>query len=189
MISVPNIKLMDVLVFVAAVLFGARVGAAVGMLTWLVYGFVNPYGQAGPLIVFLMAGESFNAVAGALFRRSRFSEGFLRTRSLFPCSFPDRVHESGTKLSLAILGVTGLFAAFAYDVFTSTATWILQLYDPSKDLGILLFQSFVAGTLTMNFPLPMGIMHQVSDLLFFASVAPLAIKGATKLGWFSSRVK
>jgi hypothetical protein len=88
-----------------------------------------------------------------------------------------------------ILGVTGLFAALAYDVFTNTATWVLQLYDPSKSLGALLLQAFVVGLLTMNFPLPMGLMHQISDLLFFAIVAPLSIKASRKLGWFSVKKK
>ncbi len=66
MIALPNIKIMDALVFIAAFLFGWTVGVGIAISTWTVYGFVNPYGQAGfPLILFLMMGECFYAIGGA----------------------------------------------------------------------------------------------------------------------------
>ncbi len=182
MISLPNIKLMDTFVFVAAFLFGLRVGVGVGVLTWLVYGFVNPYGLAGPMLFFLMIGESFYAVAGALFRRTGLSERRLRTESSHTGLTADgQVYQSRMSWSFIILGVTGLFAALAYDVFTNTTTWLLQLYDPSRSIGTLLFQAVIVGLITMNFPLPMGLMHQISDMFFFATVAPLAIKATRKI--------
>ncbi len=71
MIDAPNIKLMDSLIFIAGFLFGLDVGVATAVSVWLVYGFVNPYGQDGiVLLLFLIAGECFYAVAGALLRRT-----------------------------------------------------------------------------------------------------------------------
>lgn len=187
MSSLPNIKIMDALVFVAAFLFGLRVGVGVAVVTWLVYGFVNLFGQAGYMLFFLMIGESFYAIAGALFRRTRLSKELIGLESSHGNSLTAaQTHESGVRWSFVVLGIIGLLAALAYDVFTNTATWFLQLYDPSRSIGTLLSQAFVVGLVTMNFPLPMGLMHQVSDLFFFATVAPVVVKAITKIGWSSS---
>ncbi len=190
MSSLPNIKIMDALVFVAAFLFGLRVGIGVAVVTWLVYGFVNLYGQAGYLLFFLMIGESFYAIAGALFRRTKLSKELIglesssHRNSLTAFQAP----ENGVRWSFVLLGIIGLLAALAYDVFTNTATWLLQLYDPSKNIGTLLSQAFFVGLITMNFPLPMGLMHQVSDLFFFATVAPLVVKAVTSWSSLGERL-
>jgi hypothetical protein len=46
--GLPNVKLFDMLVFLATYLHGARVGFPVAGITWLVYGTLNPYGAASP---------------------------------------------------------------------------------------------------------------------------------------------
>ena len=226
MTPLPNIKLMDALVFTASFLFGFEVGFGVAILSWLVYGFVNLYGQAGPILFFLMVGESFYAVAGAVLRRSQFTNRLLQDQALPSGLSPQTTAVLGTvwkarkrvlaalsrlgkpgiligrflgalsKFGKGILGVllkvgrlgilfgfTGLVGALAYDVFTNTATWFLQLYGPGSNFVVLLGQSFYVGLLTMNFPLPMGLMHQISDLFFFATVVPLAIRIPGRLGW------
>src|SRR5437870_12619488 len=71
MIDIPNVKLMDAFVFIAAFLFGLQVGLGTAVSIWAVYGFVNPYGQDDlMLLLFLMTGECLYALAGALLSRT-----------------------------------------------------------------------------------------------------------------------
>ena len=66
----PQIKLMDSMVFLTGYLFGVRAAVSVSILSWLVYGSINPLGTAGfPLIVVLMIGEMVYGIAGYLFRK------------------------------------------------------------------------------------------------------------------------
>ena len=65
----PQIKLMDSMVFLTGYLFGVRAAVSVSILSWLVYGSINPLGTAGfPLIVVLMIGEMVYGIAGYIFR-------------------------------------------------------------------------------------------------------------------------
>src|SRR5467141_1791052 len=78
MIALPNIKIMDALFFIAAFLFDWTVGVGIAISTWAVYGFVNPYGQAGfPLLLFLMMGECFYAIGGAGLRKTSVAQQLL----------------------------------------------------------------------------------------------------------------
>jgi hypothetical protein len=62
--GIPNVKLLDTLVFVAAYLFGFRVGAAVGILSETIWSVASPWGEAGAITPFLVGGEVLFAVAG-----------------------------------------------------------------------------------------------------------------------------
>src|SRR5690242_2489623 len=78
MIDIPNVKLMDALVFIAAFLFGLGVGLGTAISIWVVYGFINPYGQDDlTLLLFLMTGECLYAIAGALLSRTSVARELL----------------------------------------------------------------------------------------------------------------
>lgn len=179
----PNMKLMDTLVFLSAFLFGLRVGVGVGTLTWLIYGFANPYGPVSPILLFQIVGETFYAIAGAILSRTNFATLVLQRKRL------------GTRIAtivfvvVPVVGFIGLIGALAYDVLTNTGTWFIQLYDPSKNLAMTLSQSFTIGLITMNFPFPLGIIHQASDMFFFAVATPLVIVATSTLGLIPSRTK
>jgi hypothetical protein len=66
LIGVFNVKLMDLIVFSSGFLFGPSVGASVGILTWLVYGTLNPYGFSLPVLVATSLMESLYGIAGGL---------------------------------------------------------------------------------------------------------------------------
>src|SRR5438128_3178692 len=66
LIGIPNVKIMDTLVFVAAFFFGLRLGIGAPASIWLVYGFVNPNGVDSFLMLsFLTHGHGFYALAPA----------------------------------------------------------------------------------------------------------------------------
>ena len=156
MLPFANIKLMDTIVFVSALMFGLETGVSVGALTWLVYGSVNPLGSAfGPLLAILIASETVYAFLGSLARRI-FS---LRTvgvpaRSLF-------------------WGCLGLIGAFVYDINTIVTP------------GIMTGEPLTAAFASLLPAAPFMVAHEVSDFVFFATVAPaiyLAVRRVAKVG-------
>ena len=159
MIDIPNVKLMDAFIFIAAFLFGLEVGLGSAVSIWIIYGFINPYGQAGfPLLFFLIIGESFYAIAGSLLSRTSASRDVI-----------NNPHPNG-RMSL-LFGLIGFQATFAYDVLTNFASW---LFTTSS-----LYQAFVIGLIT---GVPFAILHEASNLVFFATVVPLAIAASKRVG-------
>lgn len=154
LIALPNIKIMDALVFIAAFLFGWTVGVGIAISTWAVYGFVNPYGQAGfPLILFLMMGECFYAIGGASLRKTSIAKQLLAER-----------RHSADFAIIAMFGTAGLALTFAYDVLTNFATYIFVSHS--------LYQALLIGLVTGA---PFAILHEISNLGIFALVSPVAI--------------
>src|SRR5438445_8714476 len=79
LIGIPNVKIMDTLVFIAAFFYGLRLGIGVATSIWLVYGFVNPNGVDSFLMLsFLMVGECFYALAGVALRKSLVARDVVR---------------------------------------------------------------------------------------------------------------
>ena len=158
LIGIPNVKLMDTLVFIAAFSFGLRLGLGVAISIWPVYGFVNPYGVDSILMLaFLMIGESFYALAGSVLRTSFASEDLFRGT---------REYEQ-----LAItFGFAGLLATFAYDLLTNFGSWIFRTGS--------LYQDFIVGNII---GVPFSLAHEASNVIFFATVAPAFLLAASRL--------
>ena len=154
LIGVANVKLMDTIVFITAFLFGWTVGVGIAISTWTVYGFLNPYGQAGfPLILFLMAGESFYAIGGSVLRRSSTAKQLLSERRLI------------SDLEIVIIfGVVGVVLTFAYDVLTNFATYMF--------LASSLYEALLIGIITGA---PFALVHEGSNFFFFAFAGPAGI--------------
>jgi len=151
MVPLPNVKLMDGLVFASGYMLGAPAGIMVGALAWAVYGQINPYGFSLPILLLTMSGESIYSLGGALLRRSVLAgKGNGDVKSQLP--------------SGVIFGSLGILLTLAYDIYTNAV------------VGVLSYGSPLVGLLTMNFPVPMGLLHEVSNLAFFATVVPLIIK-------------
>ena len=145
-----NIKLLDTLVFVAAYVFGFRIGALVGIVSESIWSFVSPVGIAGPIAPFLVGGEILFALAGWAASRAwgqRFQ--LASPYSLF-------------------IGASLAICAFLWDLETNLATALLQ-YWPAPTVGEYFATAF--GPLT----LPFTLAHEVSDLAFGIALAPLFI--------------
>lgn len=150
LIDLPNVKVMDALVFVSAFMFGLDVGIGVAVFSRLVYA-VNPWGTAPvDLLLFLMLGETFYAFAGFLLSKTTIATSLLEGREL---------RQGGI-----ILGIAGLVSTFAYDVLTNFASYVF--------VTASLLNALLIGMATGA---PLAIVHEVSNLIFFATVAPLAI--------------
>lgn len=143
MLPLANIKLMDTIVFVAALLFGLDVGVSVGGLTWLVYGSINPQGAAGgPLLVLLIISETVYAFLGYIARTVfNFEDSGVPTR----------------RLLWACLGTIG---ALIYDLNTIITPSLLS--GAPLDVAVA---SLVPAALFM-------VAHEASDFIFFGTVGP-----------------
>lgn len=100
LLGIPNVKIMDLLVFICGFMFGPIAGASVGILSWAVYGAINPYGFVPQVWVATMLFESVYGLTG----------GFLG-RYLASIDF-NELH-----VSLGIfIGATGFILTLVYDL-------------------------------------------------------------------------
>ena len=159
LIGIPNVKIMDTLVFVAAFFFGLRLGIGVAASIWLVYGFVNPNGVDSFLMLsFLMVGECFYALAGAALKKSLVARDFVKGTREYQ------------RLSI-VFGLVGLLATFAYDALTNFGSRIFRTGS--------FYQDFVFGNII---GVPFSVAHEASNVVFFATIAPAIVVAATRIG-------
>ena len=102
LIGVVNVKFMDLIVFTGGYLYGSGFGATLGVLIWLVYGTLNPFGVNLVTLAATILGEILYGVAGGVLRVG------LRV-------------EPGWNPDLR-LGVVGFLLTFVYDVFTNVVS-------------------------------------------------------------------
>jgi len=67
MVGLVNVKLMDLIVFTSGYILGPKLGALTGILVWLVYGTLNPFGFSLPVFIATIMGETLFGVAGGFF--------------------------------------------------------------------------------------------------------------------------
>jgi len=105
LIGVSNIKLMDFIVFVGGFCFGPFAGASIGILSWLVYGVLNPQGFAPLVWLSTMLAESIYGFVGGFLGKSIGSIDF-----------------HGQRLKLSIFFATvGFLPTVVYDLVTNIA--------------------------------------------------------------------
>lgn len=139
LIGITNIKLMDLIVFASGFIFGTYVGASVGLLTWLVYGTLNPYGFSLPILAATCAGESLYGVAG----------GLLGSRTVQGSHGKDI---SSILFINARFAIIGFLLTFIYDFFTNIVSGFVA--------GIPITVALLSG-------IPFAIAHEFSNTAFF----------------------
>jgi len=141
MIGLANVKLMDLLVFVSGFGFGPLVGGLVGVLSWCVYGTLNPLGFSLPVLVATSLGEALYGVVGGLLRGVGFRVPGL--------SSIGRLEHWASNLKVGLLG---FLLTFVYDAFTNFV-FALSTGEP-------VLYTFARGV-------PFAAMHQASNFAFF----------------------
>ncbi|MGQ9596186.1 MAG: hypothetical protein ACUVQY_02840 [Thermoproteota archaeon] len=151
LISIPNVKLMDAIIFASSMAMSSKFGIALTVLIWLVYGTLNPYGFNLPTLMVVMLSEMIYVLSSKM----PSVLGFKATGA--------KIHNT------LILASIGLFSTLIYDLMTNAF------------VGYLFYGSVLMGLITMNFPIPMGIIHELSNALFFPIAVPViyrALKGS-----------
>lgn len=64
LIGLANVKVMDIIVFITGFCFGPLSGALTGILSWTVYGVINPYGFVPQIWLATMFSESIYGIVG-----------------------------------------------------------------------------------------------------------------------------
>ena len=103
LVGVYNVKVMDFIVFVGGFCFGPIAGALVGILSWAVYGVINPYGFVPQIWLATMFSEPIYGLLGGLLSRKLGSTDF---------------NETHLQLSV-VFGVSGFISTLVYDLITN----------------------------------------------------------------------
>lgn len=69
MIGVPNVKVMDFIVFLGGFLYGAVAGSFIGLFSWAIYGTLNPRGLDPRILLATMFAETIYALTGTALRK------------------------------------------------------------------------------------------------------------------------
>ena len=69
MYGLLNVKLMDFIVFVGGFCFGSVAGVSVGVISWAVYGTLNPQGFVLPILLATAFSETIYGLTGGLLRK------------------------------------------------------------------------------------------------------------------------
>lgn len=146
--GLPNVKLLDVLVFVSSFIFGLSVGASVAVLSELAWSFLSPYGVAGVITPFLVLGELLYAIAGRLAYRI----------------WKDKI-TFGSIYSFAVGSLLAM-CAFFWDFETNLGTAIIATWPQTSFAAIIAYQ--IAG-------IGFALAHEISDFIFGALLAPAVI--------------
>ena len=145
LISIPNVKLMDLIVFVTGFSFGPIKGALVGAMIWLVYGVINPYGFSFPVWISTMIGETVYGIVGGI--RGKMGINIKRKRDYLIRSFE--------------MSLWGILTTMFYDVLTNLVF--------SYSLGINFIQTLIIG---LPFTLLHQVSNAV---IFFSLSLPLIL--------------
>ena len=140
MVSLYNVKFMDLFAFVSGFCFGPVVGALTGIFSWSVYGPINPFGFSLPIWVSTMFSESLYGIVGSFIRKNL---GF---------------HEASDfrtgRVNLCILfGTLGVLLTFVYDLITNIIFGSLNNWS-------------IVYAIVIGF-VPFGLLHVLSNALFF----------------------
>jgi len=138
MMSLYNVKFMDLIVFVAGFCFGPLVGGFTGVLSWSVYGVLNPLGFSLPIWVATMLSEAVYGVVGGLLGRS--------------LAEPSRKGGSEQFELRMFFGTLGVFLTLLYDVITT----IVFVYVGGQHI----LTAIIMGV-------PFILVHVLSNALFF----------------------
>jgi hypothetical protein len=148
LIALPNIKIMDLVVFTTGFMFGIPVGAITGVLAWIVYGIINPFGFSFPIWLSTMAGEAVFGIVGGILGRINYKT-------------PEKAFNV-FRFSLE-MGLWGLILTIVYDLLTNIVFAVV-------------FDVPIVAAIVMGWFVPpfFGILHEGSNfILFFSAVYPL----------------
>jgi len=103
LVGLPNLKVMDFIVFIGGFCFGPVVGSSIAILTWAVYGVINPYGFVLPVWLATIFSESIYGVVGGLLGKN-----------LASINLEDQHLRSGV-----LFGSLGFILTLIYDLITN----------------------------------------------------------------------
>ncbi|MHB1908214.1 MAG: hypothetical protein ACYCQJ_04990 [Nitrososphaerales archaeon] len=153
--SIPNVKLMDTLVFAASYSFGFKLGAYIAIVSELAWSFVSPNGVAGIFTPILVGCELLFALAGWIASKtwSIKNLSWFSTTNVF-------------------FGSLMLVTAFFWD-FITNAAYAVSITWPNVSLFSIIAAQ-VSGALFM-------FNHEIADFVFGAFLSTIVILYSQKV--------
>ncbi|MEM1566715.1 MAG: ECF transporter S component [Candidatus Bathyarchaeia archaeon] len=136
----PNVEATSLICFLVGFMFGACFGALLGALTMFINGFLSPWGFAGIIMPYQMAGMALMGFAGGFYRKILGEN-------------PNSVNHPTKILRLEVSSLAA-FLTLIYDVITNIG-WAL----PS---GIPIIIALIQGAW-------FTVIHVASNVVFFGS--------------------
>ncbi|MEM3581048.1 MAG: ECF transporter S component [Candidatus Bathyarchaeia archaeon] len=123
----PNVEATSLISFLVGFLFGASFGAILGALTMFINGFLSPWGLAGIIMPFQMAGMALIGLAGGVYRKvlgGNPKEAVNTTKILklevsFLAAFLTLIYDILTNIGWALPSETPIIAALIQGVWYS----------------------------------------------------------------------
>ncbi len=123
----PNVEATSFISFLIGFLFGASIGAILGALTMFINGFLSPWGLAGIIMPFQMAGMALIGFAGGVYRKvlgenpqeAANPKKVLKLEVSFLAAFLILVYDILTNIGWALPSETPIIAALIQGVWYS----------------------------------------------------------------------
>lgn len=135
----PNVEFTSLLVFFAGAFFGAFLGSALGATVMFINGFLSPWGFAGLMLPFQMAGMIIMGIVGGLYGRTK--------KGIY------------TPSSCGEAAILGAFLTVIYDLITNFGVAMSFML-----LGIPILPAFVSAIVSGA---PFLLIHVVSNFFVF----------------------
>jgi hypothetical protein len=114
----PNVETTSLICFLVGFLFGAIFGAILGALTMFINGFLSPWGFAGIIMPFQMAGMALIGFVGGVYRKllggnpmERAYTKILHLEVSFLAAFLTMIYDVLTNIGWALPSNTPIIAA------------------------------------------------------------------------------
>jgi uncharacterized membrane protein len=144
----PNVEFTSLFTFVLGFLFGPVLGVLFGSFVMFVNGFFSPWGFAGLMMPFQIAGMALVGLAGGLYRR--YSPNYGSSAKFY--------------LEVAVLGA---FLTVVYDLITNFGVALSMMVGMNPALAVITALAYGA---------PFSLVHVFSNLVVFGAVLFPVIK-------------
>jgi len=138
----PNIEFTSLVVFLVGAVFGISFGATLGILVMLINGFFSPWGFAGLMLPFQVAGMVIVGIGGGLYRRTRGGS-----------------YDASSCVEAAVLGA---FLTLVYDIITNFGVAISYML-----IGMPILQAFITAIISGAI---FSAIHVVSNTAVFGII-------------------
>ena len=138
----PNVEFTSLIVFLVGALFGIPIGAGLGILVMFINGFFSPWGFAGLMLPFQIAGMAIVGIGGGLYRREKGGS-----------------YDVSSFIEVAILGA---FLTLIYDIITNFGVAVSYMM-VGMPILLAFIDAMISGAL-------FSLIHVISNTAVFALI-------------------
>jgi len=137
----PNVEFTSLTVFLVGAIFGVSFGVSLGVLVMFINGFFSPWGFAGLMLPFQIAGMVIIGIGGGLYKQAKAGSykagSFFETAVLgaFFTLVYDVITNFGVAVSYALIGMP-IYLAFASAIVSGALFSLMHILSNTAVFGI-----------------------------------------------------